>query len=123
MSIINYNFDDIDESISKLKEIAQTIEGEVQRLDNIILNTQNGWQGAGSENYIRYITDMRNKISSSAQNLYNIVSRLTNSAEEARQADEQAQYALAGMAITARNRFDTSEVYKTALGTAFILKK
>ena len=64
MSIISYNFDDIDESISKLKEIAQTIEGEVQRLDNIILNTQNGWQGAGSENYIRYITDMRNKISS-----------------------------------------------------------
>lgn len=40
--------------------------------------------------FFQYIMDMSNKISLNAQNLYSKVSHLANSAERARQAEEQA---------------------------------
>lgn len=93
MSIINYNFDGVEECASKIRGAAAAVEAEVKRLDNVIVNTQSGWQGAGAEEFIRYLSDMRKNVAERANNLYDISKRLTDSAAEAREADERAKRA------------------------------
>lgn len=111
MSIINYNFDGVEECASKIRGAAAAVEAEVKRLDNVIVNTQSGWQGAGAEEFIRYLSDMRKNVAERAQNLYSISERLTNSAAEAREADKRAkqaaQAASAAAAVAAASQGST----------------
>ena len=89
---------------------AAAVEAEVKRLDNVIVNTQSGWQGAGAEEFIRYLSDMRKNVAERAQNLYSISERLTNSAAEAREADERvkrAAQAASAAAAAAANQGST----------------
>ncbi len=111
MSIINYNFDGVEECASKIRGAAAAVEAEVKRLDNVIVNTQSGWQGAGAEEFIRYLLDMRKNVAERANNLYDISKRLTDSAAEAREADERAkqaaQAASAAAAVAAASQGST----------------
>lgn len=111
MSIINYNFDGVEECASKIRGAAAAVEAEVKRLDNVIVNTQSGWQGAGAEEFIRYLSDMRKNVAERANNLYDISKRLTDSAAEAREADERAkqaaQAASAAAAVAAASQGST----------------
>mgnify|MGYP004505656217 CR=1 FL=1 len=111
MSIINYNFDGVEECASKIRGAAAAVEAEVKRLDNVIVNTQSGWQGAGAEEFIRYLSDMRKNVAERANNLYDISKRLTDSAAEAREADERAkraaQTASAAAAVAAASQGST----------------
>lgn len=111
MSIINYNFDGVEECASKIRGAAAAVEAEVKRLDNVIVNTQSGWQGAGAEEFIRYLSDMRKNVAERANNLYDISKRLTDSAAEAREADKRAkqaaQAASAAAAVAAASQGST----------------
>lgn len=93
MSTINYDFDGVEKCASKIRGAAAAVEAEIKRLDNVIVNTQSGWQGAGAEEFIRYLSDMRKNVAERAKNLYDISKRLTNSAADAREADERAKQA------------------------------
>ena len=93
MSTINYDFDGVEKCASKIRGAAAAVEAEIKRLDNVIVNTQSGWQGAGAEEFIRYISDMRKNVAERANNLYDISKRLTDSAADAREADERAKQA------------------------------
>lgn len=104
MSISNFNIDSVEECASKIRGAAAAVEAEVKRLDNVIVNTRTGWQGAGAEEFIGYLSDMRKNVAERAQNLYSISERLTNSAANAREADERAKR----MASAAANQGSTS---------------
>ena len=93
MSTINYDFDGVEKCASKIRGAAAAVEAEIKRLDNVIVNTQSGWQGAGAEEFIRYLSDMRKNVAERANNLYDISKRLTDSAADARDADERAKQA------------------------------
>jgi len=108
MSIINYDFDGVEECASKIKGAAAAVEAEVKRLDNVIVNTQSGWQGAGAEEFIRYLSDMRKNVAERAKNLYDISVRLTNSAADAREADERAKQAAQAASAAANQGSNTS---------------
>ena len=111
MSTINYDFDGVEKCASKIRGAAAAVEAEIKRLDNVIVNTQSGWQGAGAEEFIRYLSDMRKNVAERANNLYDISKRLTESAAEAREADERAkqaaQAASAAAAVAAANQGST----------------
>lgn len=111
MSFNNFNIDGVEECASKIRGAAAAVEAEVKRLDNVIINTQSGWQGAGAEEFIGYLSDMRKNVAERAQNLYSISARLTNSAADAREADERAkraaQAASAAAAVAAVNQGST----------------
>lgn len=112
MSTINYDFDGVEKCASKIRGAASAVEAEIKRLDNVIVNTQSGWQGAGAEEFIRYLSDMRKNVAERAKNLYDISKRLTNSAADAREADERAkraaQAASAAAAAAANQGSNTS---------------
>ncbi len=99
MSNISVNIAAVNACASKLRSAAETVYDEGRRIDNIIVNTQNGWQGAGARQFMQYLQEMKKDIAEREQNLSSLADRLTEAAKRAAAADEAAKSAMTGSAM------------------------
>lgn len=94
MATIKYNYSNVQKCAYKVRSAADTIGEQVGRLDSVIAEVQAGWTGAGANEYISFLQNIRKNISDRSQNLHTIADEMLYSASQAEQADIQASKAL-----------------------------
>lgn len=107
MATIKYNYSNVQKCAYKVRSAADTIAEQMGKIDAIIAQVQTGWTGAGANEYLVFLQNIRKNISDRSQNLHTIADEMLYSASQAEQADIQASKALdTNTATSARHERD-----------------
>lgn len=97
MAYIDFDFELANSCESKIRSIAQEIEQESNKFQNIIVNVQTNWIGTGSNEYIERLDILKKEISARAQRLNDIANAIRSSITRAEEADREAARQLEAM--------------------------
>ncbi|MGN0553933.1 MAG: WXG100 family type VII secretion target [Oscillospiraceae bacterium] len=99
--MIDYNVSDVREAASALRSAAEMIAQEAAKIDTIISAVESGWVGAGANEYIQYLLNVRKNIAARVENINEIARLLDISADDAELADIMAAQQLASASSAA----------------------
>lgn len=97
MAYIDFDFDLANSCESKIRSIAQEIEQESNKFQNIIVNVQTNWIGTGSKEYVERLDIIKKEVSTRAQRLNGIADAIRSSITRAEEADREAARQLEAM--------------------------
>lgn len=97
MAYINFKFEEVSDSISKIKTAAELLEQESSNVSSLISLVNSGWTGAGASEYVSYLQSLQKNIYARAQNLYSIAEALNSSVSAAREADNAAKQSISSV--------------------------
>jgi len=90
MAVIDFNFNEANESKAMLNAAAKALEEESGKMNSVIERIRAGWQGTGSEQYIEYLQGLTKDIIARTAEMNRIALSMQESISKAEEADREA---------------------------------